>query len=132
MHERLPFDEATTRSLVSTGELPPPEQITELATEAYERYRPNTDGCRRRLHPGPGRGLARLFGICIVGVAGRVGAVGDTDQTFSIQSVSKPFVFALVCEAIGTSRPRGRPRRQQHRSAVQLGDGHRAQRRPDR
>ena len=59
MHERLPFDEATTPSLVSTGELPHTEQITELATEAYERYRPER---RRRgggLHPRPGERLAR-------------------------------------------------------------------------
>jgi hypothetical protein len=28
-------------------------------------------------------------------------AVGDADHAFSIQSVSKPFVFALVCDALG-------------------------------
>jgi glutaminase len=28
-------------------------------------------------------------------------AVGDATHAFSIQSVSKPFVFALVCEALG-------------------------------
>ena len=37
-----------------------------------------------------------LFGICVVGVEGSMYAVGDADQEFSIQSVSKPFVFALV------------------------------------
>lgn len=41
------------------------------------------------------------FGICVVGVHGGVFAVGDVDELFSIQSVSKPFVFALVCDAIG-------------------------------
>ena len=37
----------------------------------------------------------------MVGARGRSFEVGDVDTRFSIQSVSKPFVFALVCEAIG-------------------------------
>ena len=45
-----------------------------------------------------------LFGACIVGVAGQTVAVGDTAVPFSIQSVSKPFVFALVCQAVGPQR----------------------------
>ena len=44
MHESLPLDEATTPSLVSTGELPQIEQVREAVTEAYERYRSNDDG----------------------------------------------------------------------------------------
>ncbi|NNC00944.1 glutaminase, partial [Corallococcus exiguus] len=42
-----------------------------------------------------------LFGICVVGVNGAVYAVGDVDHAFSIQSISKPFVFALICQALG-------------------------------
>ena len=34
--------------------------------------------------------------------------VGDADHPFSIQSVSKPFVFALVCEAIGYEEARAK------------------------
>jgi len=36
-----------------------------------------------------------------VGARGRSFEIGDVERTFSIQSVSKPFVFALVCEAVG-------------------------------
>ena len=46
-----------------------------------------------------------LFGICVVATNGSVFAVGDAEHEFSIMSVSKPFVFALVCELIG---PRSR------------------------
>ncbi len=106
MHERLPFDEATTRSLVSTGELPPPEQITELATEAYERYRPNTDGAVADYIPALASASPELFGISIVGARGISFDIGDAQTAFSIQSVSKPFVFALVCEAIGYEQAR--------------------------
>jgi glutaminase len=42
-----------------------------------------------------------LFGICLVGTSGKAYTAGDADHPFSIMSVSKPFVFALVCEALG-------------------------------
>ena len=44
----------------------------------------------------------------MVNVYGRVHRIGDADHPFSIQSVSKPFVFALVCEAIGAQEARAR------------------------
>lgn len=47
-----------------------------------------------------------LFGVCIVGTAGDVYAAGDSDCEFTIMSVSKPFVFALVCEALGHAEVR--------------------------
>ena len=49
-----------------------------------------------------------LFGACIVGANGASAAVGDAMHEFSIQSVSKPFVFALVCDAIGVDVVRQR------------------------
>lgn len=50
------------------------------------------------------------FGICLVTMDGVVYSVGDTDQDFTIQSISKPFVYAaaladrgreLVCRKVG-------------------------------
>ena len=49
---------------------------------------------------------AILFGVCVTGINGVVHAMGDTNYEFSIQSVSKPFVFALVCQAIGEDEAR--------------------------
>ena len=40
--------------------------------------------------------------------SGVVYAAGDTDYEFSIQSVSKPFVFALICQAIGEDEARAK------------------------
>jgi glutaminase len=37
----------------------------------------------------------------VVGARGQSYGVGDVDTTFSIQSVSKPFVFALACHQVG-------------------------------
>ncbi len=51
---------------------------------------------------------ADLFGICVVGTTGGVSGVGDDDRPFAIMSVAKPFVFALVCQAIGPEEVRRR------------------------
>jgi hypothetical protein len=42
-----------------------------------------------------------LFGIAIVSAGGGVYSAGDAEHEFAIMSVSKPFVFALVCQALG-------------------------------
>src|SRR4029079_11824925 len=47
-----------------------------------------------------------LFGISVVGPWGRSFEIGDVDVRFSIQSVSKPFVFALVCDTLGYEEAR--------------------------
>ena len=45
--------------------------------------------------------IPRLFGACIAGAGGRTYSIGDSSTPFAIESVSKPFVFALVCDAHG-------------------------------
>jgi glutaminase len=42
-----------------------------------------------------------LFGICIVDTIGNIYSAGDASYEFTIMSVSKPFLFALVCQEIG-------------------------------
>ena len=42
-----------------------------------------------------------LFGICVARVDGKMHQAGAVDHGFSIQSISKAFVYALVCDAIG-------------------------------
>jgi glutaminase len=41
------------------------------------------------------------FGICAATVDGRSYAVGDADQSFTIQSISKPFMYGLALEDNG-------------------------------
>ena len=38
------------------------------------------------------------FGICVVTAAGNIYEVGDTQQPFTIQSISKPFVYGMALE----------------------------------
>ena len=49
---------------------------------------------------------SQLFGVCLVGVSGTCYGVGDHRRSFTIQSISKPFVFALICQAIGEEEAR--------------------------
>src|SRR5207342_781258 len=76
--------------------------------EAYERYRDNRDGVVADYIPVLAEASPDLFGIAIAGTRGRLFEIGDVDARFSIQSVSKPFVFALVCELIGYEEARHR------------------------
>jgi glutaminase len=43
----------------------------------------------------------RWFAICIATVDGRSFAVGDSEQPFSIQSISKPFMYGLALDQNG-------------------------------
>ena len=60
------------------------------------------------MYPALARVPNELFGVCVVGTAGNVYAVDDADYEFTIMSVSKPFVFALVCQAVGVEEVRQR------------------------
>jgi glutaminase len=106
MSTRPQAPEHAGATYVSTGHLPPPEQVKSLVAEAYERFKSNTDGHNSQVYPALARVPSHLFGICEVGTNGAVYAIGDSDYEFTIMSVSKPFIFALVCEALGPDRVR--------------------------
>jgi glutaminase len=95
-------------SFVSTGQLPERDLVESLVREAHDRYRGNRDGAVSQAYPALASVPADLFGVCVVGASGATFAVGDADYEFTIMSVSKPFVFALVCELIGPDDARDR------------------------
>jgi glutaminase len=101
MHHPLPFDDDDLPDRVSTGRLPGADDVQVLLRDAYDRYRDDDEGEVADYIPALAGAPPDLFGACIAGIGGGVHAVGDADVEFSIQSVSKPFVFALVCQAIG-------------------------------
>jgi glutaminase len=108
MSTRLQTNEPAVAPYVSTGHLPSPDVIKALVAEAHERYKSNTEGQNSQVYPALARAPSNLFGICVVGTSGHVYAVGDSDHEFTIMSVSKPFIFALVCEALGQEQVRER------------------------
>ena len=100
------MDVKNHKAYVSTGHLPPQQEIEELVEEAYARFKSNKDGKNSQVYPALAKVPSELFGICIVGTSGNVYAIGDSDYEFTIMSVSKPFIFALVCEEIGVEEAR--------------------------
>jgi glutaminase len=96
----------TGAAYVSTGHLPSDDRVKALVEEAYERFKSNAEGQNSQVYPALARVPSQLFGICVVGTTGNVYAVGDSGHEFTIMSVSKPFIFALVCEILGPDQVR--------------------------
>jgi glutaminase len=95
-------------SVVSTGHLPSPELVRTLLAEAYDRFKSNTEGQNSQVYPALAAAPSTSFGICMVGTSGNVHSIGDAECEFSIMSVSKPFLFALVCQALGPQEVRSK------------------------
>lgn len=84
-----------------TGPLPSEGTVTRLVDAAYNRYRDRCGGQAADYIPPLGRVDPDLFGVALTDAAGVTDSAGDTDAVFTIQSISKAFVFALVCEESG-------------------------------
>jgi glutaminase len=79
-----------------------------LVSEAHERFASVELGQNSQVYPALARVPRELFGVCVVGVNGGVVSVGDAEHEFTIMSVSKPFLFALICDLIGATGARER------------------------
>lgn len=97
-----------TPRYVSTGHLPAPDEIGAILTETHALHARDTEGAVSRVYPALARVDPALFGLSIVGTSGKVYDAGDARHPFSIMSVSKPFLLALVCQAIGWDSVRSR------------------------
>lgn len=82
---------------VSTGHLPPTERVDALLIETYDRFKPIDEGKVTDYIPALARTPRDLFGLCVVEANGTIHGAGDTEYQFSIQSISKPIVFPLIC-----------------------------------
>jgi len=102
----VPVDAKTATAAVSTGNLPKPEVVAALVAEAYDLFKDDDEGVVADYIPALAKVPANLFGIAVVGINGAIHTAGDAEHEFSIQSVSKPFVFALICQAIGANEAR--------------------------
>jgi glutaminase len=102
------MDDAPVRSYVSTGALPPDERVQRLVEEAHERFRGDGEGERSDVYPALAAVPPDLFGVSVAGTTGNVYEAGDAGVEFALMSVAKPFVFALVCDALGPEEARAR------------------------
>lgn len=92
---------------VSTGHLPHDGEVARLVQETHERHLHVTDGEVSTVYPALSRVDPDLFGISVVQADGAVYEAGDVRTGFTIMSVAKPFVLALVAERIGMPAVRG-------------------------
>jgi glutaminase A len=72
-----------------------------LLAELHQRYKDNSGGEVATSLPELAGADPSLFGISAVTVDGAVHAYGDSNRTFTIQSIAKPFVFGLALEDYG-------------------------------
>ena len=119
MPAHIEADAAAEPCYVSTGHLPEPDLVMTTVKRAYERFKKNTEGRNSDVYPALARVPSDLFGVCVVGTSGNVYQAGDADHEFSIMSVSKPFVFALVCQCLGAEEARDKLGVNSTRAAVQ-------------
>ncbi len=105
MNTRPLIDETTSRSTV-LGHLPPADQVQSLVNQAYDRFKGIDEGKVADYIPALAQVPHHLFGLCIVGSSGEICLAGEINYEFSIQSLSKPFLFALICQAIGEDEAR--------------------------
>lgn len=90
-------------SYISTGSLPESATITRLLEKAHSLYADNKEGQVSSVYPALERVEPELFGSCLVTAAGGIYMTGDAETEFSIMSISKPFIFALVCQHLGAA-----------------------------
>ena len=69
--------------------------------DLHEKYQSLNDGAVANYIPELALAKPEWFGICVVTAEGQVFEVGDCDQLFTIQSISKAFVFGLALEDHG-------------------------------
>jgi len=86
----MEMDRATRRS-----------EIDGLMSSAYARHLPNRSGAVADYIPELARADAEKFGVAIATVDGAIRSIGDAEQPFTIQSVSKAFVYCLALELVG-------------------------------
>ncbi len=101
------MDLSATDRFVSSGVLPAPARVQQALVEAYERFAEVTDGSVSNVYPALESADPDAFGLAIATTdGGAVHHVGDAATPFTIMSVAKPFVLALVCESVGLSAVR--------------------------
>jgi glutaminase len=95
------LDVGDVGQIARTGAVPPGRDIDVVVAAAHARALRHSEGAVADYIPILAEADPELFGLCVVDVDGGVHAEGDTGALFSIQSISKAFVYALLCDALG-------------------------------
>lgn len=97
----MELDVAGVEQHARTGPVPPGAEVDELLARAFAHAGSHREGEVADYIPALAEADPEAFGLCLADVDGGLHEVGDTRTRFSIQSISKAFVYALVCEELG-------------------------------
>lgn len=78
-----------------------PENIKSTLADVYQKYKSTQGGKNADYIPELAKVNPALFGIAIITVDGKIASMGDADVPFAIESISKPFVYALALQDNG-------------------------------
>src|SRR6266496_216483 len=81
----------------------PMHEVQALINDLHAQYASLDEGEVATYIPELANADPHKFGVSVVTTDGRIFEVGDCDQLFTIQSVSKPFTFGMALEKIGHS-----------------------------
>jgi glutaminase len=76
-------------------------RVLAALNELHLRYRDLDEGAVATYIPELAKANPDWFAICVVTADGRIYEIGDADRQFTIQSVSKPFVYGLALQDHG-------------------------------
>ncbi|WP_067540955.1 glutaminase A [Nocardia crassostreae] len=77
--------------------------VARIIDEVYQRFRADTSGTLADYIPELAAVQPDSFGVCLATADGRVYGSGDLETAFTIQSISKPFTYALALADRGTA-----------------------------
>jgi glutaminase len=103
---RAPLDVGDVGQVASTGALAHDAEVDRILAAAYERAGTHDEGHVADYIPILAQADQDAFGLCIADVDGGLHSAGAVDAAFSIQSISKAFVYALLCEQYGHEKVR--------------------------
>ena len=75
--------------------------VQDYLNQLHREFSPLSDGKVATYIPELAKMDPNLFGICAVTVDGHIATAGDAERMFTIQSISKPFMFGMALENHG-------------------------------
>jgi len=78
--------------------------LQQLVEDLHDKYATQSHGEVATYIPELGKADPDGFGICVATADGRIFEAGDSDQLFTIQSISKPFTYGMALEVYGQDK----------------------------
>lgn len=97
----IPASLPRVRAQQSSPVAPRRQQVEAAVREAYEKFKTDTGGKNADYIPILAQVDSKLFGVAVVTTDNQVVSLGDTNFSFSIQSISKVYSQALAMEELG-------------------------------